>query len=137
MSLLLESPLFCRLARNREKFTQRTEILVHGGTFSITNCAEFTVFTCLTLFDFPVQVVSNLPFLSFIFLISKRLTKKMYINQRKTFLLHSAAPCYLLTVGTKDCDWPAWLSKVNNNSQHSSFVWDPPSCYTKAQKSHL
>ena len=85
MLLLFESPLFCRVSEEqREKFTQRNEILVHGGTFSIINCAEVTVFTCLTLFDFPVQVVSNLPFLSFIFLLSKRLKKKMYINQRKT-----------------------------------------------------
>ena len=68
---------------------------------------------CLTLFDFPVQVVSNLPFLSFIFLLSKQLKKKMYIIQRKTLLLHSAALWYLLTMGTKDCDWSAWLSKVN------------------------
>ena len=34
---------FAGLARNKEKNfnTQRTEIRVHGGTFSITKCAEF------------------------------------------------------------------------------------------------
>ena len=34
-------------------------------------------------------------------------------------------------------DWPAGSSKVNNKSQHSSFVWDPSSFYTKAEKFHL
>ena len=43
----------------------------------------------------------------------------------------------ILAVGTKDCDWPACLSKVNNKSQHSSFVWDPSSFYTKAEKFQL
>ena len=43
----------------------------------------------------------------------------------------------ILAVGTKDCDWPACLSKVDNKSQHSSFVRDPSSFYTKAEKFQL
>ena len=54
MLLLFESPLFCRVSEEqREKFTQRTEIVVHGVTFSIPNCAEFTVLTTSHVVWFP------------------------------------------------------------------------------------
>ena len=73
------------------------------------------MFTYLTLFDFPVQVVSNLLFLLFIFLISKRLTKKMHINQRKTFLLHFAAPGYQKST--------IRVNTVVSSGIHLAFIW--------------
>ena len=57
----------------------------------------------------------------------------MFIHGDSPTMIHRD----ILAVGTKDCDWPACLSKVNNKSQHSSFVWDPSSFYTKAEKFHL
>ena len=56
MVLLFESPLFCWVSKEqREKFTQLTEILVHGVTFLIPNFAEFNsaFTTCLRFVLFP------------------------------------------------------------------------------------
>ena len=56
MVLLFESPPFCWVSEEqRQKFTQLTEILMHGVTFSIPNCAEFNsaFTTCLTFVLFP------------------------------------------------------------------------------------
>ena len=40
--LLFKSALFCRVSEEqRKKFTQLTEILMHGITFSIPNCAVY------------------------------------------------------------------------------------------------
>ena len=45
--MLFESPLFCRVSEEqREKFTQSTEILMHGVKFSVPDCAEFNVANC-------------------------------------------------------------------------------------------
>ena len=59
--LLFEGPLLFRVSEEQgEIFTLLTEILVEGVTFSISNGAEFVVFTsfaaftmCLTLVWFP------------------------------------------------------------------------------------
>ena len=134
--LLFEYPLFCRVSKEqREKLT---EILVHGISFSIPNGAEFAAFTmCLTFIWFP-RVNRVKPSVSIVDIPSTCITavdEKINIRQRKTFcFIHHDI---LLAMGTKDCDWPACLSKVNNKSQHSTFIWDPSRFYMEAQKFHL
>ena len=82
---------FAGLVRNREKFTQLTEIFVcHGVMFSILDCEEFTAFTmCLAFVCFP-SVNCVKPFVSIIHFPSiKAVKKNKSINQRKNFLFHS------------------------------------------------
>ena len=93
---------------------------------------EFTAFTmCLTFVWFPsVNDVEHS-----VSIVNFPSIKAVEGNKEE---LSASFPVILaLAVGTKDCDWLACLSKDYNKSRHSSFVWDPSSFYTKAQKFHL
>ena len=64
---------------------------MHGITFSIPNCAEFTVFTTSHVVWFPSVHVNRVePSVSIVhFLSIKAVEEEVYVTQRKPFPLHS------------------------------------------------
>ena len=121
---------FAGLVRNklRKKFTQLkfSCTALHFNVYNVSN-------VCLVSQCKSCQTFGFYRSFSFYQSSSRKLIYKLEKSEEKL----SGSRDVFQTVGTKDCDWPACLSKVNNESQHNGFVWDPSSFCTKAQKFHL